>query len=119
MLEAWSASSLFCQPGTTQLDVPRESQREGIAIAKKAGVYKGRKPSLIAEQVKEIRRRVEAGEQKTGLAPEYGVSRADVVLCASLGTAPGSRLEPHWGLVPPVYPMFACSPSASRSTLSS
>lgn len=53
----------------------RERQREGIALAKKAGVYKGRKPSLTPEQVKEIRRRAKAGEQKTGLAAEYGVSR--------------------------------------------
>jgi DNA invertase Pin-like site-specific DNA recombinase len=53
----------------------RERQREGIALAKKAGVYKGRKPSLTAEQVKEIRRRVKAGAQKTSLAAEYGVSR--------------------------------------------
>ena len=36
----------------------RERQREGIALAKKAGVYKGRKPSLTKEQVKEILRRV-------------------------------------------------------------
>jgi DNA invertase Pin-like site-specific DNA recombinase len=48
----------------------RERQREGIALAKRAGLYKGRKPSLTAEQVKEIRRRVRAGEQKTGLAVE-------------------------------------------------
>jgi DNA invertase Pin-like site-specific DNA recombinase len=53
----------------------RERQREGIALAKKAGVYKGRKPSLTAEQVKEIRRRAKAGEQKTGLALEFKVSR--------------------------------------------
>jgi DNA invertase Pin-like site-specific DNA recombinase len=53
----------------------RERQREGIALAKKNGVYKGRKPSLTAEQVEEIRRRVRAGEQKTGLAAEYGISR--------------------------------------------
>jgi DNA invertase Pin-like site-specific DNA recombinase len=53
----------------------RERQREGIALAKKAGVYKGRKPSLTLEQVKEIRRRVEAGEQKAGLAVAFGVSR--------------------------------------------
>jgi hypothetical protein len=37
---------------------------EGITMAKKAGVYKGRKPSLTAEQVKEIRRRVMARKQK-------------------------------------------------------
>jgi DNA invertase Pin-like site-specific DNA recombinase len=53
----------------------RERQREGIALAKKAGVYKGRKPSLTKEQVTEIRRRARAGERKTGLALEYGVSR--------------------------------------------
>jgi DNA invertase Pin-like site-specific DNA recombinase len=53
----------------------RERQREGIALAKKAGVYKGRKPSLTADQVSEIRRRVAAGEQKTGLAVEFKVSR--------------------------------------------
>jgi len=53
----------------------RERQREGIALAKKNGVYKGRKRRLTAEQVKEIRRRAKAGEQKTGLAAEYGVSR--------------------------------------------
>jgi DNA invertase Pin-like site-specific DNA recombinase len=53
----------------------RERQREGIALAKKAGVYKGRKPSLTADQVKEIRRRAKAGEQRSGLAAEFGVSR--------------------------------------------
>jgi DNA invertase Pin-like site-specific DNA recombinase len=49
-------------------------ERQGLG-GKKAGVYKGRKPSLSAEQVKEIRRRVVAGEQKTGPAPEFRVSR--------------------------------------------
>jgi DNA invertase Pin-like site-specific DNA recombinase len=53
----------------------RERQREGIALAKKAGVYKGRKPSLTAVQVAEIRKRVKAGEQKTVLAAEYRISR--------------------------------------------
>ena len=53
----------------------RERQREGIALAKKAGVYKGRKPSLTLAQVSEIRKRVKAGEQKTTLAAEYRVSR--------------------------------------------
>jgi DNA invertase Pin-like site-specific DNA recombinase len=53
----------------------RERQREGIALAKKAGVYKGRKRSLTPEQVKEIRRRVQAGDRKAGLAAEHGVSR--------------------------------------------
>jgi len=52
-----------------------ERQREGIALAKKAGVYKGRKPSLTPIQVTEIRKRVAAGEKKAGLAAEFRISR--------------------------------------------
>jgi len=61
----------------------RERQREGIALAKKAGVYKGRKPSLTPVQVAEIRKRVEAGEKKATLAAEYQISRQ--TLYAALG----------------------------------
>jgi DNA invertase Pin-like site-specific DNA recombinase len=53
----------------------KERQREGIAIAKKAGVYRGRKPSLTTEQVTTLRARVAAGERKAGLAREFGISR--------------------------------------------
>jgi DNA invertase Pin-like site-specific DNA recombinase len=53
----------------------RERQREGIELAKKKGVYKGRKPSLTAVQVAEIRKRVKAGEKKAALAAEYRISR--------------------------------------------
>ena len=40
----------------------RERQREGIALAKRRGAYRGRKRSLNHEQVAEVRRRIEAGE---------------------------------------------------------
>jgi DNA invertase Pin-like site-specific DNA recombinase len=53
----------------------RERQREGIELAKKKGVYKGRKPSLTSVQVAEIRKRVKAGEKKAALAAEYRISR--------------------------------------------
>jgi DNA invertase Pin-like site-specific DNA recombinase len=53
----------------------RERQREGIALAKKAGVYRGRKPSLTAEQADDLRKRVGAGEKKAVLAREFGISR--------------------------------------------
>src|ERR1035437_2486980 len=53
----------------------RERQREGIAITKTAGVYKGRKASLTAAQVTGIRSRLAGGESKTALALEFGVSR--------------------------------------------
>jgi DNA invertase Pin-like site-specific DNA recombinase len=53
----------------------RERQREGIALTKKAGAYKGRKPSLTALQIVAIRKRVGAGEKKPKLAAEYRISR--------------------------------------------
>jgi len=53
----------------------RERQREGIALAKKAGVYKGRKPSLTVERVEQLCARVAAGEKKAALAREFGISR--------------------------------------------
>ena len=57
----------------------RERQKEGIAIAKAAGKYKGRKPSLTPEQVAELRKRVDVdGEKVARLAREYGVSRQTV-----------------------------------------
>jgi DNA invertase Pin-like site-specific DNA recombinase len=42
----------------------RERQREGIALAKQRGAYRGRKKSLSSERIAELRQRVEAGEQK-------------------------------------------------------
>jgi DNA invertase Pin-like site-specific DNA recombinase len=53
----------------------KERQREGIAIAKKKGVYKGRKPSLTPEQAGELRKRVAAGEKKAGIARDFNISR--------------------------------------------
>lgn len=53
----------------------KERQREGIAHAKAAGVYKGRKPSLTPERASELRKRVEAGEKRAALAREFGISR--------------------------------------------
>ena len=55
-----------------------ERQREGIAIAKEAGAYKGRKPSLTPEQVDSLRQRAGAGEKKAALAREFGISRETV-----------------------------------------
>jgi DNA invertase Pin-like site-specific DNA recombinase len=53
----------------------RERQREGIALAKQRGAYRGRKKSLSADQVLELRRRAQAGAAKAQLAREFGVSR--------------------------------------------
>lgn len=53
----------------------RERQREGIALAKKRGAYKGRKQSLNSQQIDQLRARVNAGEVKTKLAKEFKISR--------------------------------------------
>ncbi len=53
----------------------KERQREGIAIAKKAGAYKGRKRSLNLAKADELRRRVALGEKRTAIARELGISR--------------------------------------------
>lgn len=53
----------------------RERQREGIALAKQRGAYRGRKKALSPERAAELRQRVAKGEQKAKLAREFGVSR--------------------------------------------
>ena len=53
----------------------RERQRQGIALAKQRGAYRGRKKALSSEQAAALRQRAGAGEQKAGLAREFGISR--------------------------------------------
>jgi DNA invertase Pin-like site-specific DNA recombinase len=53
----------------------RERQLEGIAIAKKKGVYKGRTKALNGEQVEELKERVRNGERKSALAKAFRISR--------------------------------------------
>ena len=53
----------------------KERQREGIALAKQRGVYRGRKKALSPELANELRSRAALGEQKAKLAREYAISR--------------------------------------------
>jgi DNA invertase Pin-like site-specific DNA recombinase len=55
-----------------------ERQREGIAIAKAKGVYKGRKKKLTDEQLEDMKIDFNAGLAKTEIAEKYGVTRAYV-----------------------------------------
>lgn len=52
-----------------------ERQREGITLAKARGAYRGRRKALSPEKASELRERAGAGEQKTRLAREFGISR--------------------------------------------
>jgi DNA invertase Pin-like site-specific DNA recombinase len=56
----------------------RERQREGIALAKLRGAYRGRKRVLSKEQAARLRERVEAGEPKAAVARAFGISRETV-----------------------------------------
>ena len=53
----------------------RERQREGILLAKKRGVYKGRKHALTPAQAAEARARVAAGEKKAAVARSLKIGR--------------------------------------------
>lgn len=58
-----------------ETDVRRERQAEGIARAKKAGVYTGGKPRIDRKRVKEM---VAAGSGPAAVARSLGVSRMSV-----------------------------------------
>ncbi len=55
-----------------------ERQREGIALAKLHGKYKGGQPKLTAQQVEEIKTLVNNRTPITQIARQYGVSRRTV-----------------------------------------
>jgi DNA invertase Pin-like site-specific DNA recombinase len=62
-------------------DLLLERQREGIAIAKRKGRYKGRKPALTDEQAADVVRRLAAGESAAALARDLHVARQTVYSC--------------------------------------
>ena len=64
----------------------QERQREGIALAKQRGAYRGRKRALNPEQIGEVKRRIAAGEPKAHVARDMGISRETVYQYLRLGT---------------------------------
>ena len=56
----------------------RERQREGIALAKQRGAYRGRRKALTVDQVAQLHAAAAAGRPKAVLAREFGVSRETV-----------------------------------------
>ena len=115
----------------------RERQREGIALARQRGAYRGRARALDAEQVAQLRQRVTDGAAKATLAREFGVSRETVYqyLRASPGAEqagccqarpsqarpsqarPGGRRGvPQFGTSTPLRPVHRrAGPSAART----
>jgi len=66
----------------------KERQREGIELAKKRGVYKGRKNVLSDTQVTQVCNRVSLGEKKAGIAREFGISRETLYRYLNLNVSP-------------------------------
>lgn len=56
----------------------RERQREGIALARARGAYRGRQKSLSPEQIADLKERIRLGEKKTVVARELGLSRETI-----------------------------------------
>lgn len=56
----------------------KERQREGIALAKVKGVYKGRKKALSDQQIVEIKELVLHGQSKQSVANKYGLSKRTI-----------------------------------------
>jgi DNA invertase Pin-like site-specific DNA recombinase len=66
-----------------------ERQREGIALAKADGKYKGRKRTLSKAQVTDLCTRAASGEvSKVALAGEFGISRETLYQYLKAGNAP-------------------------------
>ena len=61
--------------GEFETNLRRERQMEGIAKAKERGVYKGRKPSVDVEKVKELKA---SGMGASAIAKAMGIGRASV-----------------------------------------
>ena len=53
----------------------RERQREGVALAKARGAYKGRRRRLSDEEIADLRSKAVPGANKAALAREYGIGR--------------------------------------------
>lgn len=58
-----------------ETDIRKERQREGIEKAKERGAYRGRKPSVGASRVRELR---EGGMGPSAIAKELNVGRTSV-----------------------------------------
>ena len=72
----------------------RERQREGTTLAKERGAYRGGRKKLSSEVVEQLRRRADAGEQRSQLAREYGINRETVyqyLRSHATGAAPGDN----------------------------
>ena len=66
----------------------KERQMEGIALAKKRGVYKGRKKALNTEQHNTLIEAAKNGVSKTDIANHFGINRSTVYEYLNIDSSP-------------------------------
>ena len=67
--------NIMCSFAEFERSLILERQREGIAIAKANGAYRGRPQSISDATIAEIKTRIAAGEPKAKIAKALGISR--------------------------------------------
>lgn len=74
-----------------ETNLRRERQLEGIAKAKAAGVYRGRRPTVDATKVRELRA---AGKGPSQIAKALGIGRASVYRALGFGWTTAAKKSP-------------------------
>ncbi|MEO7495882.1 MAG: recombinase family protein [Massilia sp.] len=72
------ALTMFAAFAEFENGIRRERQQEGITRARSEGKYQGRKPKLTDEMQVELRRRYDAGENRSALGRQFGIDRVTV-----------------------------------------
>ena len=92
----------------------RERQMEGITRAKKGGVYRGRKPTLDATEVKRLR---DDGLGATEIAKRLGCGRASVyrILGCDSRTVQSTSIAEERGKTDVTFPCLTGSPEVSAT----
>jgi putative DNA-invertase from lambdoid prophage Rac len=72
------ALTMFAAFAEFEHNIRKERQTEGIIRARAEGKYQGRKPKLTDVQKIELRKRYEAGENRSELSRQFGIDRATV-----------------------------------------
>jgi DNA invertase Pin-like site-specific DNA recombinase len=80
-------------------DIRRERQMDGIAKARDRGVKFGRKPLLVSETVKEIRKLRKSGKTVPEIMRQTSLSKASVYRALAGSPARGS----WWKTTPPAH----------------
>lgn len=72
------ALTMFAAFAEFENGIRKERQKEGITRARSEGKYQGRKPKLTDEMQVELRRRYDAGENRSELGRQFGIDRVTV-----------------------------------------